>query len=120
MTEKNNEIEASAGREASGLMACYLADLEKTMSINFREDMGSEAKSMIEEMFNVEAIDQKTALLGKMDKSFNQHQIGDIARAAKQVATLELNEIGDRKEVGGMAYELDEAGWRRLPVGTKL
>jgi hypothetical protein len=90
------------------------------MSINFREDMGPEAQSMIKELFDVKAIDQRTALLGQMEKAFNQRQMGNIARAAKQPATLELNEIGDRKEVGGVVYELDEKGWRRLPIGTKL
>jgi len=90
------------------------------MSINFQNDMGPEAQSMIKEMFPVEAIDQKTALLGKMEKAFNQRQMGDIARAAKQVATVELNEIGDRKEVGDVVYELDAKGWKRLPIGTRL
>lgn len=90
------------------------------MSINFRDDMGPEAQSMIKEMFDVEAIDSKTALLGNMEKMFNQQQLGDIARAAKQPATLELNEVGDQKEVGGVVYELDEKGWRRLPIGTKM
>ena len=75
---------------------------------------------MIEEFFDVQAIDTKTALLGKMEKLFDQRQIGDIARAAKQPVSLELNEVGDRKEVGGVVYELDEKGWRKLPIGTTL
>lgn len=90
------------------------------MSISFDNDMGSEAQSMIKEMFDVEAIDRKTALLGKMEIAFDRRQMGDIARAAKQPATLEINSIGDRKEVGGVVYELDEKGWRKLPIGTRL
>ena len=95
-------------------------NLREENEYKFKNDMGAEAKSMIEKMFEVEVIDSKTALLGKMENVFNQRQMGDIARAAKQPATLELNEIGDQKEVGGVVYELDEIGWRRLPIGTML
>lgn len=90
------------------------------MSINFQDEMGQEAKQMIEKLFDVEAIDEKTALLGQMETAFTQRQMAGIARAAKQPATLEINKIGDRKEVGGVVYELDEIGWRRLPIGTRL
>ena len=90
------------------------------MSINFKDDMGPEAQSMIKKLFDVKAIDQQTALLENMEKMFTQKQMGDIARAAKQPVTVEINKIGDRKEVGGMVYELDEKGWQRLPIGTAL
>ncbi|MEW8051282.1 MAG: hypothetical protein AB2754_15950 [Candidatus Thiodiazotropha endolucinida] len=94
------------------------------MSISFDNDMGPEAQSMIKEMFDVAAIDERTALLEKMEGTlkspFNRKQMGDVARAAKQPMTLEINKIGDRKEVGGVVYELDEKGWRRLPIGTGL
>jgi len=90
------------------------------MSINFEHDMGSEVQNMIKKQFNVSAIDEKTALLEKMKTSFTRKQMGDIARAANQPVTLELNKIGDRKEVGGVVYELNEIGWRKLPIGTKL
>lgn len=90
------------------------------MSINFDNDMGSEARAMIQSLFNVAAIDERTALIGQMEQAFLQQQMGAIARAAKQPVTLELNKIGDRKEVGGVVYELDEKGWRRLPIGTML
>lgn len=90
------------------------------MSINFENDMGPEAANKIREMFNVTAMDEKIALLERMETSFTQRQMCDIARAAKQPATVEINKIGDRKEVGGVVYELDEKGWRRLPIGTKL
>jgi len=90
------------------------------MSINFEDNMGPKAQEMIKKLFDVEAIDDRTALLNSTERSFSQKQMGDIVRAAKQVATLEINEIGDRKEVGGVVYELDEKGWRRLPIGTTL
>jgi hypothetical protein len=44
----------------------------------------------------------------------------ELANAAKQPVEVELNKIGDRKEVGGVVYELYETGWRRLPIGTRL
>ncbi len=87
------------------------------MSINFKEDMGFEAKSRILNEFAVEAIDDRTALLNGISTAYSR-QMSDIARAAKQPVTIELNEIGDRKTVGGVVYELDEKGWRRLPIGT--
>ena len=90
------------------------------MSISFEKAMGPEARALIEDAFNVEAIDEKTALLGKVERAFTRQEMGDIARAAKQPAKLEINKIGDRKEVGGVVYELDEKGWRRLPIGTTL
>ena len=106
------------------------------MSINFKDDMGPEARSMIKKMFDVKVIDEKTALFDKTVPMINRQQMGDIARAAKQMVTLEVNEIGDRKEVvgflriqyrlgdrrevGGIVYELDETGWRKLPIGTTL
>ncbi len=87
------------------------------MSINFKEDMGSEAKSRILNEFAVEAIDDRTALLNGLSTAYPR-QLDDIARTVNQPATLELNAIGDRKTVGGVVYELDEKGWRRLPIGT--
>lgn len=88
------------------------------MSINFDNDMGPEAAEMIKRMFDVEAIDNRTALTKR--SVVLQKQMTNLAKAAKQVATVELNKIGDRKEVGGIVYELDEAGWKKLPIGTTL
>lgn len=90
------------------------------MSMNFGNDMGPEAEEMIRELLQVVDMDRKTAIFDRMDQMLTQKQMGDIARAAKQPATLEINKIGDRKEVGGVVYELDEKGWRRLPIGTTL
>ena len=90
------------------------------MSINFNDDMGPKAKAMIEKLFDVQAIDNTKALLGKTDTIFLRSQMSDIARAAKQPATLEIHKIGDRKEVGGVVYELQVMGWKKLPIGTSL
>lgn len=90
------------------------------MSINFDNDIGSEARQMIEKLFDVEAIDERTALLNRINQPFSRKLMRDISNAAKQPATLEINRIGDRKEVGGVVYELDEKGWKRLPIGTAI
>lgn len=90
------------------------------MSITFDDPMNPEAKKMLEQMFHIEAMDEKTALLGKMERAFTRNKLGRLANTARQPVSLEINEIGDRKEVGGVVYELDEKGWRRLPIGTKL
>ena len=90
------------------------------MSISFREDMGPEAQNMIKKLFDAEVMDEKTALLKNMERQFTQQQMKELANTAKQPVALEMNKIGDRKEVGGVVYELGEKGWRRLPIGTKL
>jgi hypothetical protein len=93
------------------------------MSINFENPINDEAREMFEKMVidgkigRVDAMDGKTALISGMQK-LNQQSMKDLANTAKQVVEVELNKIGDRKEVGGVVYELDEAGWRRLPIGT--
>lgn len=91
------------------------------MSINFEDPINDEARRKMLEMFgdNIETMDDRTALLKQMVPLY-QKQMGDLARTAKQVVQAEINEIGDRKEVGGVVYELEEAGWKRLPIGTKL
>ena len=89
------------------------------MSINFENDMGPEAASKIRELFEVVDMDKKTALLKQMGM-VNRRDMGDIARLAGQPMQMEINKIGDRKEVGGVVYELDEKGWKRLPIGTTI
>jgi hypothetical protein len=89
------------------------------MSISFENDMGPEAADKIRELFSVTAMDKKTALLEQMS-NINRKDMGDIARLAKQPMQMEINKIGDRKEVGGVVYELDDKGWKRLPIGTTL
>lgn len=89
------------------------------MSINFNDEMSNEARDFINEMFEVEAIDGKTALIQGAEKDFNK-ALKELANKANQPVTLELSEIGDRKEVGGVVYELDEKGWKQMPIGTTL
>ena len=89
------------------------------MSISFENDMGPEAADKIRELFDVVDMDKKTALLKQMGM-VDRRDMGDIARLAKQPMQMEINKIGDRKEVGGVVYELDEKGWKRMPSGTTL
>ncbi|MCB1723249.1 MAG: hypothetical protein KDJ39_06095 [Gammaproteobacteria bacterium] len=89
------------------------------MSISFENDMGPEAADKIRELFDVVDMDKKTALLKQMGM-VDRRDMGDIARLAKQPMQMEINKIGDRKEVGGVVYELDEKGWKRMPIGTTL
>jgi hypothetical protein len=93
------------------------------MSMSFDKPLCDQAsrdlKEKLDELFNVEAMDEKQVLFNPM-KAINARAMSDIARTVKQPVTLELNEIGDRKEIGGIVYELDEKGWRKLPIGAKL
>lgn len=90
------------------------------MSINFENDMGPEAKGIIEKMTEVCAMDERTALLNTA--KLNQQKLKEIANAAKQPATLELNSIGDKKLVDGAMYVLTKDGWRKdytAPIKTE-
>ena len=91
------------------------------MSINFEYDIPLEAAELIKEKFgdNLVQMDMRTALLEKI-KQFDQKDFKQLANVAKQPVSLEINSIGDRKEVGGVVYELDKIGWKRLPIGTRL
>lgn len=90
------------------------------MSINFEEAMNEETASKLKSLFDVVAMDEKTALLKNMERPFTRQQMKGLANTAKQPVALEMNKIGDRKDVGGVVYELDEKGWKRLPIGTTL
>lgn len=85
------------------------------MSISFVEEVTPEAKELIKQMDGFKVMDNRTAL-------FDAHllprkQLIGIADAAKQPLTYKVHAIGDRKEVGGVVYELDELGWRKVPFG---
>ena len=84
------------------------------MSINFNDDMNGDAKNFIAEAFkdHLEDFDDRTVLL-KDAAAINQKQMKELANLAKQVVTVELNEIGDTKEVNGKKYVLNEIGWIR-------
>lgn len=90
------------------------------VSINFDKDTDETTQSFIREFFGdrSQAQDARTTLLH--ETQFDQFAMKAIANKAKQPAVVELHSIGDRKEVGGVVYELEEAGWKRLPIGTKI
>lgn len=85
------------------------------MSIQTPEPMNEEARSMLKEMFgDAVAEDKKTILFHDM-KGMNNRNMGDVARAAGQVVTAELNEIGDVKELSdGSQYKLETNGWKKI------
>lgn len=89
------------------------------MSMSFEQDINPEMQERMKEMLNITAIDKRTALFEKGD-FLDQKKFKEIANMTNQPVTVQLNEIGDRKEVGGVVYELDEKGWKRLPIGTTL
>ena len=90
------------------------------MSMNFEKPLTEDQQSFIKDAFGdqLKALDDQVGLLES--KAFNQKQMKNIANEIGQVLTVELNSIGDRKEVGGIIYELDERGWKKLPIGTTL
>ena len=88
------------------------------MSVNFEDPMNPEAKQFMREVFGKSvAQDDKTALFDKVG-TLHQTQMKKLANIAEQPVSVEINSIGDIKEVGGVKYQLDEAGWKRLPIGS--
>lgn len=81
------------------------------MSINFNDPINKEAESFLKNLLGKEAImDDKTILLNEMEV-ISQHEMKELANLAKQPVSLELNKIGDIKEVAGTKYIATEKGW---------
>jgi len=90
------------------------------MSVNFKDPMNEKARSMLREMFGEPVAQDDFKQLFNKRMEMQQKKMKELANVAKQPVTVELNSIGDRKDVGGIVYELDESGWRKLPIGTTL
>ncbi len=90
------------------------------MSMNFEHPITEQQQDFVRELMGdkVKALDEKVALFDS--RAFRQNEMKQIANEVNQPVTVELNDIGDRKEVGGIVYELDAKGWRKLPIGTTL
>ena len=91
------------------------------MSVNFEDPMNKEARAMLKKLFGEPvAQDEFKQLFNNRMEKIQQQEMKKLANAAGQPVTVELNSIGDRKDVGGIVYELDEVGWRKLPIGTVI
>ena len=87
------------------------------MSINFDDPMNDEAREFMHKLMgNPVAEDDRTALFDKLGQ-LEQAEMKRLANAAKQPVQVELNSIGDIKEVGGVKYRCDKDGWKKLPIG---
>lgn len=86
------------------------------MSMNFQDPVNNEALAKIMEGFGdkVVAHDNKTFLLANVD-AINQKLMKEIANAAKQPATVELNGDGDVKVMSdGTRYRVTPNGWHKI------
>lgn len=83
------------------------------MSMNFRNELTDKQSDILKDMFDVSASDKRTFLLN--DTAFSSKSCGDLAALTNQVAELELNNIGDTKNLSdGSTHKLTENGWRRI------
>lgn len=85
------------------------------MSLNFANPVNVDALKLIQEAFGEPvASDDKTFLFDRRTV-IRQTTMGAIARVAGQIATVEVNGIGDIKTmIDGTRYECIANGWRRL------
>lgn len=90
------------------------------MSINFNDPMNAEAREMFRQMVDAGdlpqpiAMDERRALFNDALK-LEQKKMGDLARAAKQPVTLELNSEGEIKEMSdGTKYKVTPRGWVKV------
>lgn len=82
------------------------------MSMNFDRPIDEETKAFMKKFLGEPvAQDDKTALYNEM-KVANRRDMTELANKAGQVATMELNEIGDTKTMSdGAEYILRKTGW---------
>lgn len=90
------------------------------MSMNFNDPMNDEALEMFRQMVDAGdlpqpvAMDDRRALFNDALK-MEQKKMGDLARAAKQPITVELNEEGEIKEMSdGTKYRVTSRGWVKI------
>lgn len=62
----------------------------------------------------IKAMDDRTALVDRLEK-IEQKKFKDLANDSKTPVTVELNDQGDVKEVGGSRYRVEPDGWKKLP-----
>lgn len=83
------------------------------VSVNSKKPTSNAERSAIKEIIGKPvAGDEKTQLFDKLPM-MQPKKMGNLARLVNQVITLELNEIGDVKELSdGTKYEATKQGWK--------
>lgn len=91
------------------------------MSINFNNVPNDEAIRMMEELFGKPvASDGMTNLFDKLP-DIEQRMAKAVANAAGQPMTVEMNSIGDIKDMAdGSRYQLTEDGWKKMEAEPNL
>lgn len=86
------------------------------MSMNFQDPVNPEALAKIMDAFGDKVVthDRKTFLLNDAG-AIHQKLMKEIANAAKQPATVELNGEGDIKVMSdGTRYRVTPTGWQKI------
>ena len=82
------------------------------MSVNFENEISEEAAARLREIFGEPVEDdQKTFLFDKIEE-LDRRAMGDLASLTGQPVSVELNDIGTIKNVGGLDFKLLEEGWK--------
>jgi hypothetical protein len=85
------------------------------MSLNFHDPMNEQASAFIKKLFEPTAMDEQQVLLNDLTDKVDQANMKELANLAKQPVTLEINELGEIKEMSdGTKYRLTLQGWRKL------
>lgn len=83
------------------------------MSVNYKNPIDDETNAEMKRIFGEPLVsDELTALYDEMG-TLNRKEMGALAKMAGQPVTVELNSVGDTKEINGHPWELTEAGWVR-------
>ena len=90
------------------------------MSIQFEDAFNDEAREFIRSMMEAKEIpelvakDEKTLLVNGA-AAIKVSDMSELARKARQPVTVELNGIGEIKELSdGTRYEVTHKGWRKV------
>lgn len=81
------------------------------MSLNYEKPLNDEAKEMVEKLFGKPVAMDDQAALVNIKNGIDSKAMSNIANAAQQPVSLELNDIGDTKVVKGIPYKMTEEGW---------
>ncbi len=83
------------------------------MSVNFEKPMNEDAQNQLQNLFGEHvAQDSHTTLFNKMAE-LDRKIMSELAKTAGQPVVVELNSLGDTKEVDGIKYILTSEGWQK-------
>ena len=91
------------------------------MSMNFEKPLTDENQEFLREFIgeDIVALDEKTVLF--RTRNVNQQAVSHIADMVNQVATVEINGLGEIKTLSdGSQYQVTAHGWKKIILFQSL